>query len=399
MESLLSHNDFKNQDHLVWAEGQTLLPLLDNSNKDKASEQMPSPVDQARQLFLQGIEQQKKRKLEASLDYFQKALTIYTERKNQRGAKKSLAGLALTSYFLGDWRKAIDYAQTSLAIHKQTKANADSRDAKAFSDTQEVTLKKLRLNLPEMQEQQMEGQVRGILANSYRHLGENLKALYQSQKSLTIMRQLQDKLGEVATLNNIGLVYKALGDWQQAIAYQQQSLKIAQSLKAHKIEQQILKNLGNACYGAGDYAQAREYYKQRLAIVQSTVPKAIARDKGDLNLESQILKNIINACFALGDYQQAIEYGNQRLSRARKIGDRRCEEQALGSLGVAYEALGDDQKAIECYEQRLSVARAISDARVEKQALSSLRNACYAIGDYAKVLYYNDQSVAASKQP
>lgn len=381
MESLLSHNDFKHQDRLVWADRQTLLPLIDNSNQDKPSEQIPYPVDEARQLLEQGIEQQKNRKLETSLEYFQKALTIYTERQNQKGAKKSLAGLALTRYFLGDWPQAIDCAQQSLAIHKKAQANPCSWDATAFSNEEEVTLKKRRLNLPEAQEKQMEGQVRGILANSYRHLGENAKALYQSQQSLTIMRQLQDKLGEVAALNNIGLVYKALGDLRNAIAYQQQSLKIAETLNDRQMEQQILRNLGNACYGLGDYAQAREYYKQRLLI---------AREMGDEHLEGQVLKNITNACYALGDYQQVIEYGNQRLLRARKIGDRRCEEQALGSLGVAYDALGDDQKAIECYEQRLSVARAIPDERVEKQALSSLRNACYAIGDYAKVLQYHD---------
>lgn len=382
MESLLSQNDYKDQDRLVWADRQTLLPLLDNSNQDKASDQKPSPVDQARQFLDQGIEQQKNRKLETALEYFQKALTIYTERQNPKGAKKSLAELALTSYFLGDWPQAINCAQQSLAIHKKAQANLGSWQYRAFSDEyeEEATFKIRKLNLSEVQEQQMEGQVRGILANSYRHLGENAKALYHSQQSLKIMRQLQDKLGEVAVLNNIGLVYKALGDLQNAIAYQQQSLKIAETLKDRQIEQQILKNLGNACYGLGNYEQAKEYYKQRLLIVQ---------DMGDDHLEGQILKNITNACYALGDYQQVIEYGNQRLLRARTIGDRRCEEQALGSLGVAYEALGDDQKAIECYEQRLSVAREISDVRVEKQALSSLRNACYAIGDYAKVLHFS----------
>jgi tetratricopeptide (TPR) repeat protein len=146
MKSLLSHHDLKHQDHLLWADRQTLLPILDNSNQDKASEQIPSPADEARQLLEQGIEQQKNSKLEASLEYFHKALTIYTERQNQRGAQKSLVGLALTSYFLRDFPKAIDCDQKSLAIHKQTKANLCSWDAR-----EEVTLKKRRLNLPEVQ--------------------------------------------------------------------------------------------------------------------------------------------------------------------------------------------------------------------------------------------------------
>jgi tetratricopeptide (TPR) repeat protein len=243
---------------------QTVVPRLDNSNQDNALAQIShAGAEEAAKLLEQGFEQQQTRQFEAALQSFEEALKLYTKLPNQWGAGRALGGLGLTVYALGDFQQVVEYASKSLAIACEVK------------------------------DLHLEGQLREILGNSYRHLGQPLKAIEQGQQSLTIMRQLGNQLGEVAALNNLGLAYKALGDLPRALAYQQQSLDVVQTLSNRQMEEQILRNLSNVCYALGNYAQAVEYYKQRLAI---------ARELGDYTLEGVILRNLSNVCYALGDY-------------------------------------------------------------------------------------------------
>ena len=60
----------------------------------------------------------------------------------------------------------------------------------------------------------------------YDGLGDRQQALDYYQQALPIRREVGDRAGEAATLNNIGLVYDGLGDRQRALDYYQQALPI-----------------------------------------------------------------------------------------------------------------------------------------------------------------------------
>ena len=75
---------------------------------------------------------------------------------------------------MGEYKKALDYYQQSLAIEKQIGNKLE------------------------------QGQTLNNIAGVYEDLGEYAKALNYYQQSLAIKKQIGDKSGEGTTLNNIG---------------------------------------------------------------------------------------------------------------------------------------------------------------------------------------------------
>ena len=71
---------------------------------------------EADRLKKQGIEQYQTSQFEAALQSWQQALAIYREIKDRQGEWKALNNLGNAYYSLGDYAKAIDYRQQSLAI-------------------------------------------------------------------------------------------------------------------------------------------------------------------------------------------------------------------------------------------------------------------------------------------
>ncbi|MEB3219977.1 MAG: CHAT domain-containing tetratricopeptide repeat protein, partial [Nostocales cyanobacterium 94392] len=83
-----------------------------------------------------------------------------------------------------------------------------------------------------------------------------------------ISQKINDRRGEMAGLNNLGIAYRNLEDYPKAIEYQQQSLKIAQEIQDRKVQGNALGGLGNIYYSLGEYPKAIEYQQQRLKISQ-----------------------------------------------------------------------------------------------------------------------------------
>jgi tetratricopeptide (TPR) repeat protein len=64
----------------------------------------------------------------------------------------------------------------------------------------------------------------------YRGLGERQRALEYYGQALPITREVGDRAGEAATLNNIGEVYRGLGERQRALEYYGQALPITREV-------------------------------------------------------------------------------------------------------------------------------------------------------------------------
>ncbi|MEW5859572.1 MAG: CHAT domain-containing protein [Cyanobacteriota bacterium] len=314
---------------------------------------------EADRLLQQGIEQAQTGQVEAALQSWQQALSLYQEIKDRFGEGNSLGNLGIAYQSLGDYAKAIEYQQQHLAIAREIKDRFG------------------------------EGNSLSNLGNAYHYLGDYVKAIEYHQQRLAIAKIIKDRLGEGGSLGNLGNAYDSLGDYAKAIDYYQQSLAIAREIKDRLGEGGSLGNLGNAYYSLGDYAKAIEYYQKCLAIA-----KIIKNRFG----EGQSLGNLGVAYDSLGDYAKAIEYQQQRLTIAREIKDRLGEGQSLGNLGNTYRSLGDYAKAIEYQQQRLTIAREIKDRRGEGNALLSLGNAYYFLEDYAKAIDYYQQSLAIARE-
>ena len=298
---------------------------------------------EAYRLMQQGAQHYDKGQLPAAVNSFQQALQIYRALKNLQGERLALDllgvlgvtyGILAYSYdSVGDYAKAIEYSQQSLAIAREIK------------------------------DRRKEGLALGYLGVAYHSLGDYAKAIEYAQQHLAIAREIKDRLGEGAALANLGNAYCFLGDYAKAIEYLQQSLVIAREINDRKMEGGVLGNLGLTYHYLGNHAKAIEYIQQSLAI---------AREIKDREGEGNALGNLGLAYAYLGNYAKAIEYSQQTLAITREIKNRLGEGTALGNLGLAYAYLGNYAKAIEYSQQTLAIAREIKDRRGEGLALNNL---------------------------
>ncbi|MEG4355793.1 CHAT domain-containing protein, partial [Microcoleus sp. Aus8_D1] len=178
----------------------------------------------------------------------------------------ALGSLGLAYYSLGDYAKAIEYAQQWLAIAREIK------------------------------DRESEGKALGNLGIAYYSLGDYAKAIEYQQQFLAIAREIKDRKGEGWALGSLGLAYYSLGDYAKAIEYAQQWLAIAREIKDRESEGKALGNLGIAYYSLGDYAKAIEYEQQWLAI---------AREIKDRQSEWKALNNLGFALYKSGNLPAA----------------------------------------------------------------------------------------------
>lgn len=287
----------------------------------------------ADQLFKQGIEQYQKRQLEAAINSWQQALSLYQQLQDRQGQKAALGGLNAAYLGLANYNKAIEVLQVLLPI---TKATNDSLG---------------------------EAQALGNLGIAYKESGKYDKAIESGQQALSLMRTIKNRQGEGQVLGNLGNVYEAVGDYDKSIDVYQQSLTIAKETKDRQGEGAALANMGAIFANLGKYDKAIESYKQSLAIAQTI---------NDKSGEANTLNNLGVAYQAQKNTAKAIESYTQALSIARTIGDRRMEAITLGGLGLAYADQRDYPKAIEQQQQTLKIAQAIGDRRLEGLAHNNL---------------------------
>jgi tetratricopeptide (TPR) repeat protein len=164
------------------------------------------------------------------------------------------------------------------------------------------------------------------------------------ERALITLREIGDKAGEGATLNNISQIYDARGDYDTALTYLQQSLSIRQQIGDKAGEGTTLNNMATTAYARGDYDTALTYLQQSLSIRQQI---------GDKAGEGATLNNISQIYDARGDYDTALTYLQQSLSIRQQIGDKaglcatlfntgrlhwqnEATEQAIGSWVTVY---------------------------------------------------------------
>jgi CHAT domain-containing protein len=137
-----------------------------------------------------------------------------------------LGNLGAAYAALGDYAKAIEYHQQSLAIAKTIKNPLD------------------------------EGEALGHLGNAYYDLRDYAKAIEYYQQSLAIAKTIKNPLDEGEALGGLGVAYSSLGDYAKAIEYYQQSLAIAQEIGDKDGEGTTLHNLGATFFKSGNLTQA-----------------------------------------------------------------------------------------------------------------------------------------------
>jgi tetratricopeptide (TPR) repeat protein len=168
------------------------------------------------------------------------------------------------------------------------------------------------------------------------------------EKRLSIQREICDRSGEGATLNNISQIYDARGDYGKALEYLEKSLSIRREIGDRAGEGTTLNNISQIFKARGDYGKALEYLEKSLSI---------RREIGDRSGMIPTLHNIAHIHLQNRQIQEAIEKFGSALQIA--IGTNRPydifdESRDLGNLLCR---IGQKKQGLPLLQQALALGK------------------------------------------
>ena len=215
------------------------------------------------------------------------------------------------------------------------------------------------------------------------------EALQGYNKALMLAHTLDDKLGEAATLNNIGQVYANTGQPQKALEFYNQALPLLHAVGNKSVEATTLNNIGEVYRNTGQPQKALEFYNQALPVFHVV---------GDKDSEATMLNNIGLLYDNTGEPQKALEFYNQALPLLRAVENKSVEATTLNNIGAVYTKIGQPQKALEFYNQALPLLRAVGNKGVAATTLSNIGEVYRNTGQPQKALEFYNQALPLWKE-
>ncbi|MFN9673328.1 MAG: tetratricopeptide repeat protein [Microcystis sp.] len=174
-------------------------------------------------------------------DYYLQLVTVYQQQEDKTNWKytASLTSLGNVYNSLGEYQKALEFHQQSLAIFR------------------------------EIGDRGGEGNSYNNLGTVYNSLGEYQKAIEFYQQSLVIKQEIGDRAGASSSYYNLGNVYSCLREYQKALEFYQQSLAIFREIGDRKGEAKSWFNLGLTYYKLKRISEAKEAILQARTLYQA----------------------------------------------------------------------------------------------------------------------------------
>jgi tetratricopeptide (TPR) repeat protein/GTPase SAR1 family protein len=153
------------------------------------------------------------------------------------------------------------------------------------------------------------------------------RAIAAYEQALPLYRTVGDRLGEAATLRQLGDGWNALGDVQRSLGFYEQSLALSHSLGNQLGEASTLAGIAHQYRSTNDLQRALEYFQQALLLY---------REVGDKNGEAATLTSMGQLNMETGDPSPAHEYLSSALVLYRELGRNdmaEAIEKNLANLG------------------------------------------------------------------
>ncbi len=196
-------------------------------------------------------------------------------------------------------------------------------------------------------------------------------------ESLNLRRRINDSVGMVNNLMNLGGISYHLGNFLEATDYYYRALRIANELNDADHSALALKNISNIHTRQNNHHKAIEYLLQALEHYRSA---------GSRKSESDVLLNLGITYYNLGNIIKAENAYQESLKIKEELGNDLAGMMKLyNNLGMIARVYGDDDKAMDYYAATLEIARQIGDKHTEAIALSNLGARMMVKGDTASL--------------
>jgi predicted ATPase/serine/threonine protein kinase len=205
----------------------------------------------------------------------------------------------------------------------------------------------------------------GTLAHNQ---GDNLKARAYLEESLSIWRELGDKLGIATVLNNLGWVACELNDLATGQALSEEGLALNRELDEKRGMAVAHNNLGWVASYRGDFREARAHHERNLAL----------RDEiGDQRGIAFTLTNLAWAELSLGDHARAHDLLKEALTINHRVNDKVLLSWALIVQSMLLLDQGEPDRAVAAIEECISLWPEAGNRSILAWSLASLGRVMY----------------------
>jgi tetratricopeptide (TPR) repeat protein len=145
----------------------------------------------------------------------------------------------------------------------------------------------------------------------YRATGNPQRALALYEQALPIRKEVGDRAGEAATLNNMAGVYRATGNPQRAFELYEEALPIMKEVGDRAGEAATLNNMAGVYQDIGNPQRALELYEEALPIT---------KEVGDRAGEATTLNNMAGLLYSQDKREEAIKSKKQAVYILKQVG-------------------------------------------------------------------------------
>jgi len=250
------------------------------------------------------------------------------------------------------------------------------KDRAAFLKMPEVGEEASRL-FGQLEKPKQQADALNLVAEAWRQLGEQAKAIEVFERALEISRAIGYRLKEAETLTFIGMCRHQISDYQHAIASYYEAIPVWEAMIANGFDVKNMLGwtrqlLGDSQAAIGEFQQAEASFQQAA----DSYGKYRQEGSGGLNGDKEwnfgmafCLRGLGRVYGLRGEKQKAMDALTQAIEHYNGAGEDYYSPLLLNEIGELYASLGEETQARELYEQALKLEERMGSRATEAQTL------------------------------
>ena len=216
-------------------------------------------------------------------------------------------------------------------------------------------------------------------------------------QALQLYRQRKDRVGELATLNNLSVVFSDTGDFAKAEQALQEALPLSRQLDNRQQQRSLLTKFLVLEKGRGNLAKALEYGERAKAVEIRPMVDPNSRAMQLISLELHYQMGMLYA--ETGQYSNAFEAYKTAQRLAGEFRVPQLQGFVLGEIAGLHLRLGDTERAKETAAQSLgALLQGGGNKHFESRVLFIKAEAERKLGENSTALLSYRQAIAAMEQ-
>jgi tetratricopeptide (TPR) repeat protein/tRNA A-37 threonylcarbamoyl transferase component Bud32 len=249
-----------------------------------------------------------------SVEYFQNALDILRQIRDEQEEALLLKELSINYCFMGNFERAIEM----LGMSREICEKLDDREGMARIYNNMGLIYKIQGDIPLSKE--------------------------WLERSITLFREIDDIQGEVLPIGNMAIIYTEEGEFERAMILLKEITSSDNRLTDTRIKAKVNVTMGDVLLELGEYKETMEHYEKALMVFRAL---------GDRQGECETLTNMAMACLEQNKLNLASNYSRLAKEIKEQIGyERGIPFNHLINARIA-RILGDYEKAKDSIKEGL----------------------------------------------